>query len=77
MGKFDRITINSNRMNGEPCIRDLRLTVRRVLEVLATYPDRAELKREYPELDDEDIRQALGFAAALVDDKVVSLPPTR
>jgi len=34
---------------------------------------RAELKREYPELEDEDIRQALAFAAALVDHKV--LPP--
>lgn len=61
-------------MNGEPCIRNLRLTVRRVLEALAIYPDRAELKREYPELEDEDIRQALAYAAALVDDKVVPLP---
>jgi uncharacterized protein (DUF433 family) len=59
-------------MNGEPCIRSLRLTVRRVLAALATYPDRAELKREYPELD-EDIRQALAFAAAYLDDKI--LPP--
>lgn len=74
MEKFDRITNDISRMNGEPCIRDLRLTVRRVLEALAVYPDRAELKREYPELEDEDIRQALGFAAALVDDKVVPLP---
>ena len=57
----------------EPCIRDLRLTVRRVLEALAIYPDRAELKREYPELEDEDISQALAFAAALVDDKVLPL----
>ena len=64
-------------LNGEPCIRDLRLTVRRVLEALATYPDRAELKREYPELEDEDIRQALAFAAALVDDKILPLPQTR
>src|SRR5260370_1397359 len=64
------------RMNGEPCIRDLRLTVRRVLEALAIYPDRIELKREYPELEDEDIRQALAFAAALVDDKVLPLPHT-
>ncbi len=64
-------------MNGEPCIRDLRLTVRRVLEALATYPDRIELKREYPELEDEDIRQALAFAAALVDDKVLPLPQNR
>lgn len=60
-------------MNGEPCIRNLRLTVRRVLAALATYPDRAEVKREYPELEDEDIRQALAFAAAYLDDKI--LPP--
>jgi uncharacterized protein (DUF433 family) len=49
-------------MDGEPCIRDLRVTVRRVLEALATYPDREEFKREYPEIEDEDIRQALAFA---------------
>ncbi len=77
MEQFDRITTNLNRMNGEPCIRDLRLTVRRVLEALAVYPDRNELKREYPELEDEDIRQALAFAAALVDDKIFPLPQTR
>jgi uncharacterized protein (DUF433 family) len=75
--QFDRITTNVARLKGEPCIRDLRLTVRRVLEALATYPDRSELKREYPELEDEDIRQALAFAAALVDDKVLPLPHTR
>jgi len=73
MEKLDRITIDIARMNGEPCIRDLRLTVRRVLQALAAYPDRAELKREYPELEDEDIRQALAFAAALVDDNVLPL----
>jgi len=48
-----------------------------VLEALAIYPDRAELKREYPELEDEDIRQALEFAAALVDDKIISLSQAR
>ena len=69
MEKLDRITTDPARMKGEPCIRNLRLTVRRVLEALAIYPDRAELKREYPELEDEDIRQALAFATALVDDK--------
>ena len=73
MEKPDRITTDPARMNGEPCIRNLRLTVRRVLEAHAIYPDRAELKREYPELEDEDIRQALAFAAALVDDKVLPL----
>lgn len=73
MESFDRITTDPARLNGEPCIRNLRLTVRRVLEALATYPDRAELKGEYPELDDEDIRQALAFAAAYLEDKI--LPP--
>jgi uncharacterized protein (DUF433 family) len=75
--QFDRITTNVARLNGEPCIRDLRLSVRRVLEALANYPDRSELKREYPELEDEDIRQALAFAAALVDNKVLPLPHKR
>jgi uncharacterized protein (DUF433 family) len=63
MEQFDRITTDVNRMNGEPCIRNLRLTVRRVIEALATYPDRAELKSEYPELEDEDVRQALALAS--------------
>jgi len=73
VANFDRITADPARLNGEPCIRNLRLTVRRVLEALATYPDRNELRREYPELEDEDIRQALAFAAAYLDDKI--LPP--
>ncbi len=62
--KLDRITLNARQMNGQPCIRGMRLTVKRVLEALSTYPDRAELKREYPELEEEDIRQALAYAAA-------------
>lgn len=69
--EFDRITTNPDRLNGQPCIRDLRLTVKRVLELLALYPDREELYREYPELEDEDIRQALAFAAANLDDRIV------
>ncbi|MFA6472095.1 MAG: DUF433 domain-containing protein [Candidatus Latescibacterota bacterium] len=72
--KFDRITIDPARMNGQSCIRDLRLTVRRVVELAAFYPDRGELHREYPELDDEDIRQALLYSAANLDDRVLELP---
>jgi uncharacterized protein (DUF433 family) len=45
----------------------MRLTLRRVLETAAIYPDRAELKQEYPELDDDDIRQSLEFAASSLD----------
>lgn len=70
---FDRITIDSSLMNGQPCIRGMRLTVRRVLEAAALYPDRAELKREYPELEDDDIRQALEFAASQLDDQIIQL----
>jgi len=71
MKKLDRITINPKRMNGQPCIRDLRLTVRRVLEILALYPNRVELQQEYPELEEEDIRQALAYAAASLEDRMV------
>jgi uncharacterized protein (DUF433 family) len=64
MKTFDRIIVNPACLNGQPCIRDLRLTVKRVMEILAAYPSREELQQENPELDEEDIRQALGFAAA-------------
>ena len=71
--KLDRITINPVIMNGQPCIRGMRLTVRRVVEAAALYPDRGELKREYPELEDEDIAQALDFAARNLDDQILPL----
>jgi uncharacterized protein (DUF433 family) len=74
MTRFDRITSDPERMNGQPCIRSLRITVRRVLEALASYPDRDALRRDYPELEDEDIRQALAYAAAALEDRLVDLP---
>ena len=60
-------------MNGQPCIRGMRLTVRRVVEAAARYPDRGELKQEYPELEDDDIRQALEYAAESLDDQIITL----
>jgi len=71
---FDRITIDPHRMNGQPCVRNMRLTVRRIVELAAIYPDRHELIKEYPELEDEDIRQALLYATTYLDDRVVDLP---
>ena len=65
--KFDRVTINPELMNGQPCIRNMRLTVRRVVEAVAIYPDWNDLLAEYPELEKEDIRQALAFAAGNLD----------
>ena len=73
--KLDRITSNPARMNGQPCIRNLRLTVRRAIELLATYTDREELRQEFPELEDEDIRQALIFASTYLDDRIIELSP--
>ena len=67
---FDRITIEPGKMGGQPCIRGMRFTVRRVLKILAAYKDRQEIFREYPELQEEDIEQALAFAAANLDDKI-------
>lgn len=73
MPDFNRITSDPAIMNGQPCIRGMRLTVRRVLEALATYPDRDQLRAEFPELEDEDVRQALAYAAANLDDKILEL----
>jgi uncharacterized protein (DUF433 family) len=68
MQPFDRITWNPNQMNGWPCIRGMRLTVRRVVEAVALYSDRGDLFRNYPELEPDDVRQALAFAAANLED---------
>jgi uncharacterized protein (DUF433 family) len=66
---FNRITVEPGKCGGKPCIRGLRITVRRVLELLATYPDRATLLAEYPFLEPDDLQQALRYAAATVDDE--------
>lgn len=68
MERFDRITWNPNQMNGQPCIRGMRLTVRRVVQAVALFPNREELFRNYPDLEEEDLRQALAFAAASLED---------
>jgi len=59
---LERITIDPAVMNGQPCVRGTRLTVKRVLHILAEYKDRDELHKDYPRLEDEDIRQALRSA---------------
>ena len=73
MAKFDRITTSPEILGGQPTIRGMRLSVRRVVEAVATYSNRDELFREYPELDPEDVRQALEFAASNLDDSIVPL----
>ncbi len=69
MQSFDRITWDPNQMNGQPSVRGMRLTVRRVVEAVAAYPNRDDLFRNYPELEPADVQQALEFAAASLEDR--------
>lgn len=69
---YDRITWNPKQMNGQPCIRGMRLTVRRVVEAVALYPNREDLLRNYPDLQPDDITQALAFAAANLEDGAIN-----
>ena len=64
------ITMEPGKRSGQPCIRGMRITVRRVLEILATYLERLELFKDYPDLQEEDIQQALAFAAATLDSSI-------
>jgi len=73
MKTFDRITTDPAILSGQPTIRGMRLTVKRVVKAVALYPNRDELLAEYPELEPEDIRQALEFAAQNLDDRVIPL----
>jgi uncharacterized protein (DUF433 family) len=73
MPKLDRITVEPGKMNGQPCIRGMRITVKRLLLAIATYGTGEELRRAYPDVDDEDVRQALEYAAANLEDRVEEL----
>lgn len=71
MTKLERITSDPAILGGQPTIRGMRLTVRHVVEALALYPDWDDMRAEYPELEPDDIRQALEFAVNNLDDKII------
>ena len=64
---FDRITVEPAKCGGKPCIRGLRITVRRVLELLAEHRHREDIVKEYPFLQEADFQQVLLYAAAMAD----------
>jgi uncharacterized protein (DUF433 family) len=66
---FERITIDADQMGGVPCIRSLRIPVATVAGLVAQGLTEARIVAEYPDLEVEDIRQALAFAAAAVDER--------
>ena len=71
--RFERITVDPERMGGVPCVRDLRVTVSMVLGQLAGGRTVEELLADYPYLEREDIRAVLEYAAAAVDQREVPL----
>ncbi len=67
--KFTRITVNPKQMGGVPCIRGLRTPVATVVGMIADGMTEAEILKAYPDLEPEDIREALGYAAEAVRDR--------
>ena len=62
---FDRITFDPNVMGGRACIRGMRVTVSLVLNLVANEMSSEEIIESYPDIEPEDIRQALQYAAWL------------
>ena len=63
---FDRITFDSNIMGGQACIRGMRIPVSLIMNLVAHGKSVEEILEEYPDLEPEDIKQALEYAAWLV-----------
>ncbi|MEQ1947124.1 MAG: DUF433 domain-containing protein [Bryobacteraceae bacterium] len=61
----ERITIEPGKRSGQPCIRDLRITVWDVLKWLAAGMTEQEILEEYPELEREDFRAVYEYAAKM------------
>ena len=71
MSELQRITTNPDQCGGRPCLRNLRIRVSDVLELLACGADRAEILADYPLLEDGDITAALEYAARQADHPVL------
>lgn len=61
--KFTRITVNPKQMGGVPCIRGLRIPVATVVGMVADGMSEKEILKAFPDLEKEDIREALQYAA--------------
>ena len=67
---FKRITFNPRVMGGRACIRGMRLTVSLIVNLVANGMTTGEILAEYPDLEAEDIREALQYAASLASEEV-------
>lgn len=67
---FDRITQDPEVLAGRAAIRGLRISVAHVVNLVANGMTAAQIVEELPDLEEEDVRQALAYAAALAHDEV-------
>lgn len=74
MPAFDRITWNPEVMGGKACIRGMRVTVGLLVGLIASGRSNREILEAYPYLEDEDIRQALAYAAWRLEEIEIPLP---
>jgi len=74
---FSRISVDPARMGGVPCIRELRIPVATVVDMVAEGMTIDEILRAYPDLDETDVREALRFAAEAVRERELPLLPRR
>jgi uncharacterized protein (DUF433 family) len=71
--ELSRITIDLEVMGGKPCIRGMRVTVGMIVEAIAARRSIEDLLSDFPYLEEEDIRQALAFAASLAQGREIRL----
>ncbi|MCS6937272.1 MAG: DUF433 domain-containing protein [Candidatus Bipolaricaulota bacterium] len=71
--QFDRITLDPEKCFGKPCIRGLRILVASILSYLSSGMSIDDILKEWPELEREDIYQALGYAAWAMEERVIPL----
>lgn len=67
MKLLDRITVEPGKRGGRPCIRGIRITVSDVLELLALGLTTAEVLKQMPDLESEDVQACLTYAARYID----------
>lgn len=70
MLEFDRITFDKNIMAGQACIRGMRIPVSLIVNLVAHGKTFVEIMEEYPDLNEEDIKQALEYAAWLTREQI-------
>lgn len=70
---YNRITRNPNQMNGEPCIRNIRIPVATILSMLSQELSIEKILEYYPDLEKEDVVETLQFAADAINEKELPL----